>query len=269
MELINNIQSDMLAYLGRFGFLAVSQFHLLTGKSVGYIREMLGSLARRKYINSYRVEISYKVRAENIYFLLPLGQEFLVSHKNVFVDEIKLPVAKNPVVTKDYFHRFAFITVHIYLYKYLLAQNIPLVSFASYFDKTGSIKAGNLIAKTTIPLGKEGMLIPDGVMIASNRMFLIEMYCDKDTKRIINQLALHARAITIGAPAKALGIPDNPFVLSVFAHAGIKAAVIKRLTNNERFAAVSHLYFFATLDEVKTNVGTAFTTIHNQPLMIT
>jgi hypothetical protein len=270
MELINNLQADILEHLGRFGFLAVSQFRVLTGgKSVGYIREMLGSLSRRGYIRSYRVEISYKVRAENIYFLTPLGKEFLQSHKNVFADDIKLPVAKNPVVTKDYFHRLAFITVHIHLFQYLQAQQIPLMGFYTYFDKTGSVKQGNLTAKTRIPLEKGMFYIPDGVMKTETGLYLLEMYCDRDSKRIITQLGVHQWAIHLGTPASTFNMPQvNPFVLSVFAHEGIKHAVIKRLQANSSFAPVSHLYFFATLDDVKTNVANAFITIHNKPLSI-
>ncbi len=268
MELINNMQADILEQLGRFGFLAVSQFRMLTGKSVGYIREMLGSLKRKGYINSYRIEVSYKVRAENIYFLTPQGKEFLLSHKNVFADDIKLPLAKNPVVTKDYWHRLSFITLHIHLYKYLLECNAPLIAFYAYFDKVGNVKAGTLTAKTKIPLAKGVSYIPDGVMITGERLYLLEMYCDKDTKRIINQLALHAQAITLATPAKTFDVQDDPLVLSVFAHASIKQAVIKRLTQNEGFAAVSSLYFFATLEDVTNDIATAFTTIQNTQLLI-
>lgn len=269
MLLINTIQADILEHLGRFGFLAVSQFHALTGKSVGYIREMLGSLKRRGYIASYRIEISYKIRAENIYFLTPLGKEFLLSHKQVFADDIKLPIAKNPVVTKDYWHRLSFITLHIHLYKCCLAHGIELKTFYSYFDKVGSVKAGTLTAKTKIPLQKGSSYIPDGVMIAGERLYLLEMYCDKDTKRIINQLAQHAQAITLATPAKTFGIQDDPLVLSVFAHASIKQAVIKRLAANDGFTPVSHLYFFATLKDVQTDMTTAFTTIQGKQLLLT
>jgi DNA-binding MarR family transcriptional regulator len=268
MELINSLQADIMEHLGRFGFLAVSQFHVLTGKSVGYIREMLGSLSRRGYISSYRVEISYKVRAENIYFLTSLGKEFLQSHKNVFADDIKLPISKNPVVTKDYFHRFAFISVHIYLYIYLRDHQIPFNGFYAYFDKTGSVKYSNLVAKTRIPLEKTAFYIPDGVAKTDKALYLLEMYCDRDTKRIIAQLGTHARAIALGTPAKTFNLQVNPFVLSIFAHDGIKQAVTKRLQINEHFAPMSELFYFASIDDVKRDISTAFKTIKDNPLTI-
>jgi DNA-binding MarR family transcriptional regulator len=268
MELINNLQADILEHLGRFGFLAVSQFRVLTGKSVGYIREMLGSLSRRGFIRSYRVEISYQIRAENIYFLTPLAAEFLQAHKNAFANNLKYPIGKSPVVTKDYFHRLGFITLQIYLSKYLEANAIPLLLFYAYFDKTGSVKAGNLTAKTRIPLGKGQFYIPDGVLKTAERLYLIEMYCDKDTKRIINQLAQHAKAIALGTPAKAFEMLDNPIVLSVFKHDSIRQAVIKRLQQFEAFAPMSKLFFFASLAQVESDIGSAFRNINNNPLKI-
>lgn len=268
MELINGLQTELLEALGRFGFLTVSLCHTLTGKSVGYIREMVGSLSRRGYIGSYRIEISYKVRAENVYFLKPLGVEFLQSHKAIVAADIIAPVAKNPVVTKDYHHRMACIAIHLHWYMYCKSHAIPLRGFYSYFDKTGSVKAGNLTAKTKIPLEKDTFYIPDLVAVGDNKLWLFECYMDRDSKRVINQLALHAKAISLGTPANAFGLERvNPLILSVFAHAGIKQAVIKKLHDLTGFDSMSHLFFFATLDDLKQDIGTAFSTIHDTTLI--
>ena len=267
MELLNNIQGEILEHLGRFGFLAVSQFRMLTGKSVGYLREMLGSLSRRGYIKSYRVEVTHKVRAENIYYLTGLGKEFLLAHKNVFADDIKLPVG-TPLVVRDYFHRYHFVSVHISIYHYLKAYHIPLSFFLTYFDKTGSVKKGNLTAKTRIPLEGQGFFIPDGIFKTDSSLYLLEMYCDKDTKRILNSLAAHARAIALGTPAMSFGMgKTNPYVLAVFAHDGIRQAVIKRLQHNENFTPMSKLFFFASLEDVQKDCGNAWQTINGERLM--
>lgn len=264
--LINRIQADLLEYIGRYGFLAVSQCVLLTGKSTGYLREMLGSLSRRGYVKSYRVEVAHKVRAENIYYLTSLAKEFLLSHKNVFADDIKLPIG-TPVVVRDYFHRYHFVSVHIALYQHLQAKGIGIDTFLTYFDKTGAARKGTLTAKTTIPLEGKEAFIPDGIMIAGDKLYLIEMFADRDTKRIINSLATHARAISLGSPGKAFDMPMNPIVLSVFEHEGIKTAVIKRLATNPNFQPLKGLYFFASLEAVKSNIGQAFHTITNETLV--
>lgn len=264
--LINRIQADLMEYIGRFGFLAVSQCVFLTGKTRGYIREMLGSLSSRGYVKSYRVEVAHKVRAENIYYLTSLAKEFLLSHKNIFADDIKLPIG-TPVVVRDYFHRYHFVSVHIALYHHLMAKGINIDTFLTYFDKTGAARKGTLTAKTTIPLEGRASFIPDGIMIAGNKLYLIEMFSDKDAKRIINTLATHAGAIGLGTPGKTFDMPVNPIVLSVFENAGTKRAVIKRLAANPHFQPLKGLYFFASLDDVIKNVGQAFHTITNETLV--
>lgn len=265
---INRIQADLLEHIGRFGFLAVSQCVLLTGKSTGYLREMLGSLSRRGYLKSYRVEVAHKVRAENIYYLTEVAKEFLLSHKNVFADDIKLPVG-TPVVVRDYFHRYHFVSVHIALYQHLQGKGISIDSFLTYFDRVGAARKGTLTAKTKIPLDDKGKetFIPDGVMIAGSRLYLIEMFCDKDTKRILATLATHARAISSGTPGKVFDMEMNPIVLSVFENEGTKNAVIKRLSAIPNFQPLKGLYFFATLETLKQSCRTAFQTITEDTLV--
>lgn len=266
--LLNRIQSDLLEYIGRFHFLAVSQCVLLTGKSKGYVREMLGKLSGRGYLKSYRVEVAHKVRAENIYYLTSLAKDFLLSHKNVFAEDIKLPVG-TPVVVRDYFHRYHFVSVHIALYQYLQAKGITIDTFLTYFDKVGAARKGTLTAKSTIPLEGKVSYIPDGIMIAGGRLYLIEVFADRDTKRIINSLATHARAISLGSPGKTFDMSVNPIILSVCEHTGTLNAVIKRLSGDPNFQPLKGLYFFASLEEVKRNCGEAFKSIDEETLVFT
>lgn len=271
MALINNIQADILESLGRFSYLSVSQFQRLTGKSLGYLREQLAILSERKLIKSYHVEITARVRAENIYYLLPAGKEVLQHNEKAFADDIRVP-AGVPLVVRDYQHRKNFVDLHIALYKQLQKQGIPLSLFLSYYDKVGNNrKEGNLESKTKIPCGKEAFFIPDGVMITgrgeSKTLYLLEMYNGKDTIRTLQQLGKHAEAIAQGSPGQAFGIRANPLVLSAFEYDSIKQAVIKRLQQNERFSAMSSLYFFASLEEIKTNCEGAWETIDSETLL--
>src|SRR5690606_2224303 len=158
-------------------------------------------------------------------------------------------------------------SVHIALYHHLMAKGINIDTFLTYFDKTGAARKGSLTAKTTIPLEGKTSFIPDGIMIAGDKLYLIEMFADKDTKRIINTLATHAGAIGLGTPGKTFDMPVNPIVLSVFENAGTMRAVIKRLSANPHFQPLKGLYFFASLDDVIKNVGQAFHTITNETIM--
>lgn len=270
MDMINNTQALILEHIGRFSFVAISQLEVLTGKSRSYLRELIGKLSRWGYVKSYCVKVSHRVRAENIFYLTEAGKEFLRSHKHVFADDIKLPVG-TPLVVRDYFHRYHFVSVHISLYQHLLAKGISMDCFLAYFDKGGAARKGTLTAKTKIPLDDKGKetFIPDGVLIAGGKLYLIEMFCDKDTKRIISSLATHARAISIGTPGKIFDMPMNPIILSVFEHEGIKDAVMKRLATNRDFQPLKGLYFFASLDDAKDNPSEAWKTIDNQVMRFT
>lgn len=267
MDMINTLQSDILENLGRFGFLTVSQFQVLTGKSGGYIREMLGSLRRRGYIRSFRIEVSHGVRSENMYVNTPLAVEYLTSHKHIVADDIKTTTTQ--VAVKDFFHRYNTVTVNLYLHRYLTAQNIPVVSMLSYFDKQGLPKKGTLTARTKITL-EQGFYIADSMFKTEKALYLVEMYCDKNSQRILSQLATHAKGIAAGAPAKSFGLAVNPCILSVFEHTGIRDAVIKRLQANENFTpAMSKLFFFASLEDVKKHCSNAWSTITNDRLQFT
>jgi DNA-binding PadR family transcriptional regulator len=238
---------------------------VLTEKSAGYIREMLGSMSRMGYVKSFRIEVSYKVRSENMYFITPKGLEMLESHKNVFIDYPKMPArGSTVVVVKDFFHRFNTTSVNIAIYLHLLAHNVPIRLLASYFDKLGSAKKKTLTARTTIPLDGLGYYIPDSVIMTDHCLYLIEMYCDKNSDRIMNQLGTHAKAIALGTPGKTFGIAANPLVLCVFEHESIKEAVMKRLKTNENFDSMSKLFFFASLADVKTDCANAWHTINNE-----
>jgi hypothetical protein len=162
----------------------------------------------------------------------------------------------------------ACVDIHIAIYRYFQTNGIPLHFFYTYFDKTGSVKAGNLTARTKIPLEGNGFYVPDGVFKSDKALYLLEQYSDKDSKRILTSLGTHSKAIALGTPASTFNMPKtNPYILAVFTHEGIKQAVIKRLQANENFMPVSRFYFFASLDEVKKEPGTAWQTITGETLV--
>lgn len=265
MELLNMLQTQCIELLGRYGYLTASQFQLLTGKSGGYVREILGNLSRRGYVRSFRIAVSHAVHSENMYVNTPLAVEFLTSHKNIVAADIKTTTTQ--VVVKDFFHRFNTINVNIAIDRHLESLGIPVTLMLSYFDKQGLPKKGTLTARTKIPLDGQTSLIPDSVFKTDSSLYLIEMYCDKDTKRIIASLGAHAKAIALGSPAKVFDIPVNAKILAVFSHEGILQAVLKRLDSNPQFAPMKKLFFFASLEQVKTDCASAFKDIDNNPLI--
>lgn len=270
--LINNIQTAILTNLAIFGYLSVKQIQVLTGKSLGYLRSQLVVLRDRGFLKSYTVRITAKVKAESIYHLTPTGVSFLQNEK-VFAESIRYPKGSSVVVVKDYAHRMAFVWTHLYLYLGLRSQGIEIDTFKAYYDKAGNNrKDKNLEAQTKIWLDKKAgqFFMPDGIMITkqreSKKLYLVEMFSDKHTLRILQTLANHAKVITTGSASEKFGIQANAIILSVFEHKGIKEAVIKRLKENAQFKPMMGLFFFATLDEVKENCLQAWQTITDNKL---
>lgn len=272
MALINNIQADILENVARFRFLSTSQLQYLTGKSVSYLRSQLAVLKERKLLKSYQVERATLVKTESVYYITSNCREFLLSNQKAFANDIQLPVGI-PLVVRDYFHRLQYVWINIFLYYHLKAQGAHIVSFHSYYDKKGNRRKDNdLEAKTKIALGENMFFVPDGVMITEHNntqaLYLIEMYCDRSKYRVLPSLAQHARAISIGV-GKQFGISANPFILCAFEHEGVKQSVMKALQSNDRFKNVSKFFFFASLDDIRKNVGTAWKSIAGNQIVFT
>jgi len=268
-ELINTLMTDILCSLAKYQYLSVTQLQFLTGKSLSYLRECLGRLSRFDggYIKSYRVEVSYKVRAENIYMLNKQGRDFLLAHKNA-ISLINMPVVGNPVV-RDYLHRVSCVWLHLLIDRYCTTHRIEVINYDAYYHKTGSTKNGNLIAKSQIPLTGSSYYIPDAVVQTAQGLYLLEMHCSKDSKYILNQLGVHSQGIASGTASKKYGMAVNPLILSVFEYESVKNAVIKKLQANPNFhPAMARLFFFASFDDVKHHLPTAWADIYGNGLMI-
>jgi hypothetical protein len=136
----------------------------------------------------------------------------------------------------------------------------------TYFDKTGNRrKDNNLRAKTQIDLGEHGLYIPDGVMITEQqgrkRIYFIEYFADKNSKRIMQSLTKQARAISIGA-GRQFGLAENPFVLCCFEHEGIKKSVMQTIQQTTKFAGVGKFFFFSTLSDIQNHFFTSWHSLH-------
>jgi len=263
MQLINETQCSLLEAVNRFTFLSVSHFEILTGKSKSYLRAMLAELTSAGYLKSYRIEVSYQVRAENTYYLHQKGADFLRTHKHAFVDHVNTGTV---VIVRDHFHRHRYISLLIAITMFADTQGISLELCSSYFTKSGSTKQGNLQAVTYIPLEGKGYYVPDGVIRTAQSLHLLELYNDKDIKRITASIATHAKAIALGTPGKTFNVPANPKVIACFTHADFMERIIQKLQKTEGFFPMQHLFYFGALTDAQQHFASAFSTIANQPL---
>ncbi len=269
--LLNTIQTSILDNLATYGYLSAIQMQRLTQYSLSYIREQLSVLRERKLVASYHVEITKKIRAENIYYLLPDGAA-IVSSKE-FSGMLRMPLSTSVSILRDYSHRKSFIDFFISTVQYMDREGIELDPFLTYYDKVGNQRRDrNLKAQTELIV--EGQkIIPDGIMVTSyekvDKLYLIEMFCDttNSTQRVIQSISALAKVIQSGAASDKMFLQVDAVVLCVFLHSSTMQAVIKRLRQNQKFSTLlSRYYFFATLDLVMGDYENAFTDIHGNTL---
>jgi len=266
-EIINNTQVEILSLLARFKFLVVSQMQPILKKSVGYIREQLASLTHKGYIKAFRFDRPGK--APNMYHLTEAGKELIMQFSKVFDTDIKLPIGV-PVLVKDFEHRKKTVDIAISLFFHLQAKEIVIREYHYYFDKQGdNRRSGNLEAKTKIPI-RDGFFIPDSIMLSQSSdktsLFLVEMYCDSSSTRVLEQLQKHILALAEGTASVKWGLRSNAIVLSCFYSPTIKAKTIEKLKTRPSFKAFEHLFFFASLDDVVTDCGNAWHTVNGDVL---
>lgn len=271
MDTIKRIQFEILEYLGGwFGFLTTSQIQALTKKkSGGYVREMVGQLVKAGYVRSFRLEVSYGVRSENMYTITPQGAEVLQSHTDIYT-AIKMPMNAAPLVVKDYNHRASTAWSVIKIWEHLQENNIPIRSLLFYYDKQGSAKGKNLVSRIALRIQGHGTYIPDAIIQTDHDLLLVEAYCDRDHKRIMSSLGIHAKGLSAGVPGNVYNMQVNAKVLSVFAHRGIMQGVIKKLQANTGLTPdMGKLFFFAALEDLKTQgFENTFTDIYHNPLLV-
>ena len=255
-------QIRVLEYLSRFKYLSVEQmFKLGVLNNKSGIYQILKPLKEGKRnlidLKNFGVAPVYG-KLDAFYFLTKYGVQFLNSE--LFYDEdIKFPIGKSTLFSRDYFHRKFTIDFHINLYMFLNANSEKLYFVDYYFDKLGSNRTNkNLRAKNHIEIAKMGAyIIPDIVFKFNidNRdyLYLFEQHNGKDTKRLIRQLESYLLVLQSGVASIKYKFDRSVRVVVVFEHISIKNALLERLSVTKEFQAFVNFFIFKTNDEVADN----------------
>jgi hypothetical protein len=164
-----------------------------------------------------------------------------------------------PPFAQDFFHRIAVIDFHIELDLFCQKFGCRVAFFHTYFDTKGANRgtpaSERLRKMTKVPLGKYH-LIPDGIFLVDppdhkQRLFALEVYNGRDTKRIHKQLAKHLQAQAEGAVALAYGLRLPYRVLLTFETENALQAVLKRIREDPLFAASEPYFAFSTLEAIR------------------
>lgn len=255
--LLNELQTNILIHLSHYTYLSTEQVRVLTGHSLSYIRSQIAVLVQKQLVKSFQVVVSAK-REPNLYYLTLDGLDCLRTHEKVLPENVKVPLSNTVSIVRDYEHRKRFIDIQIAATTFFQKNEIELCLFQRYFDKSGNNrKDKNLESVTKIMLDNGQFYLPDGIMITEyqgvQKLWIIELFNDKSTIRVLNSLAKSAKNISLASASSKYSVQSDAIVLSAFTYPGIMQAVIKRLQVNQKFVPIKDLFFFGTVEELTTD----------------
>ncbi len=215
-------------------------------------------------------------KADYMYYLTSKGldevywafeEEFLSELAEQPFDEIWLPKEKKKL-TNEYFHRRAYIDVHIALRRWA-AQSGAKLDFITH-DYQGDPHRPKLrgrppsVNHVVWDERRQRRIKPDGLLGLTigdvSRLFVLELHGEgSETALVIDQLYRNFTA----APAILAKFPhyetsNNTFVLSVHTRPEVLATVKTQVLTNPVFADVLPGLFFAQLDHLKTDFSAAW-----------
>lgn len=253
---------EFLRLLNQYRFLTNSQFlrlGLVKDQCSVYKIAARFSLAKRPHIGKKDFGfISGKGRLPHLYYLEKRGAQVLTEALRLDDDEVHYEKVKPPFA-QDFFHRMALIDFHIELDIFAEKYDCRVPFFHTYFDTEGANRGTpaheQLRRMTKVPLGKYH-LIPDGIFLVDppdgkKRLFALEVYNGRDTKRVHKQLAKHLQAQAEGAVAEAYGLRLPYRVLMTFETENAMQAVMRRIRDDSQFADSEPYFAFSTLENVR------------------
>lgn len=278
--IITSQQEKILRSLATYKFLTVSQLNRL---GVGYKKRIYDSL---KKLNEkglikhadYKSLLRYGKQLERIHFLTPKAANLLVENTpNLHFDDIRYPKSSTTLFTHDYFHRVSSISTQIAIGEWLHANNFELIKYDTYFDVIGSRKRGKVDPMQTITrieFGNGYFLDPDGIVIfnksGKTKMFLIEIYNGKDTKRVIEQLRKHVYVIKHGLAASKYNLNVAAKLVATFDDPGNLKSVLERVTQDPyfQFDGIENYFLLGLASQVNEDFEHGFLNLLGEPVLM-
>ncbi len=235
VEILKPSQQKILEALARYKFLTSSQMiRLGISKRRSNLSVMLKPLkeTKRAFIGEMQFAfIPTKGRLENFYYLKNKGKRILLD-SGMEETEIRIPKGRTVMFTQDYFHRKYTIDCHIACDLSAVQHGVKVLFFDRYFDKTGNNRISkNLQAKTKVATDLDYIIADGSLLIESehgSKLYALELYNDKNTKRILRQLDKHLEGIKSATLCRNYGIEKAHRLLAIFTHSETKKAVMAK-----------------------------------------
>jgi len=246
-------QEKILQSLAEYKFLTITQFIKLgVSTQKTNLSNSLKPLVHTRRPIVGRMDFGVHPRTgryEYMYYLKNRGKKLLIDNR-IYEENIKLPKGSGILFSSDYYHRKFTIDYHIQCMIESKINAVDVSGFHRYFDKVGSQrKGGTLKAKTYINY-TGGYIIADSSVLLTkkenSRLYAIEVYNDKNTKRILEQLQKHRIGIKQSALCENYDVKKGHRVLCVFTHDGIMESVMERFDAGSD----SDMFLFKTYEQI-------------------
>jgi hypothetical protein len=259
---IKDKELKVLELLAQFKYLKSSQFvRLNLYKNRGDVTKCLKKICKCKkpliMKTCYPID-KEKGKLEDFYHLSSYGKKLLLENYEYMDNIIKIPSKNNIESPKDYNHKSYNINLHISLKLWLDKEGGYIDFLDYYFDKL-SFSLNHSRKKyfksiNSIELNNGTSFIPDiNMKFTINKktyLFLFEQHNGKSIQRIVDQLLVHALAITDGVVHKKYNFDKSHRVLIVCEFDEIKDSIINRLHNDKRFVKLYNYFLFKSNDEL-------------------
>jgi hypothetical protein len=268
MELrITALDADILRALSQFIYCTIPQLTRIVGaKNENSVKNALQRLRgfSRPLVKKWEYAFIAGVgRLHSISTLTQAGVNILAEVDRVDPDSIYFP-ALGVQYSRDYLHRRAFVDCHISIEQWAATSGATIEFFDRYFLANGgnhSSAQDSLVRReyeTRVVLPSGGVMIPDGLFCfeqsGNKRLCVLELHQGRETKKIMEQLEKHVRAIESAAIRKKYGLEDANFVLSVYEHRETMQAVMKRFMALPEYGSIRLAFHFATVEDVAANL---------------
>jgi len=263
MMYLSENKIKILENLAKYKFLTTKQFlRLGIVKHRPNIFPILKDLRdrQRPFIERISFAVHPKLgRLEDVYYLTKWGVKFLIEELGYSEKDIRYPIGKSTLFFRDYFHRLYTIDFHIEFDEWVNKNDYEINFFYTYFDKIGASrsKEKKLEALTKVKLDDENYILADAISMFETPkrkyLFCLEVYTDKNTKRVIKQLQKHMIALSKGYPSLQFNFNRGSRVISIFEDETTMKAVINRLNlnNKEEVEEFEEYFLFKTINQIK------------------
>ena len=258
-----------LEALGTYKFLTVPQMvRLGVNAHEQSVQRTLRRFKEKKRFSRLFVDkkdfgfIAGRGNLHSIYYLTDHGAKVLAEYWRVDPSTIHYP-KREPDFGRDYFHRRYTVDVHISLRQWADVAGVKVEFIHTYFDYMGSNrskKKNPLRNRTRIDLKGDSFFVPDMVYLVtwpdgSQDLAVVEIHNTKDTKRFLEQMENHAKAVQLGAVAQAYkqtkDLEINSRIRWVFSHDSTMFSAMKRIGQHRRFSALHQFVEFNTIKSVR------------------